>query len=207
MEQVRDDFAAAARRADLAGFDLVELHFAHGYLLSTFLSPLTNRRTDAWGGSLENRMRFPLEIVAAVRAILDKPISVRISATEWAPGGLTDEDRVAIAKALAAAGADIVDVSAGGVVPWQKPVYGRMFQLPFSDLIRNEAGIPTITVGNVQDVDQANTIVAAGRADLVALARAHLADPYLALHGAARYDADVAWPVQYLAAKPSRRKG
>lgn len=203
------DFVAAARRAEAAGFDLLELHFAHGYLVNTFYSPLSNHRTDAYGGSRENRMRLPLEIVRAVRAVwpADKPLSCRISATEWAPGGLDDDDRVWIARALHTAGVDVIDVSAGGVVPHQKPVYGRMFQVPFSDLIRNVAGVPTITVGNVQDVDQVNTLLAAGRADLVAMARAHLADPYTALHAATRYEVDVPWPKQYLAAKPARRKG
>jgi len=210
MDRLRDAFVHSARLARDAGFDVLELHFAHGYLLSTFLSALTNVRTDEWGGPrLENRLRYPCEIVRAVREAWsdDKPLFVRISATEWAPGGLDDADRVTLARALVEAGADLLDVSAGGVVPNQQPVYGRMFQVPFSDVIRNEGGVPTMTVGNVQDVDQVNTILAAGRADLVAMARAHLADPYVGLHASAKYGVDVPWPRQYLAVKPALRKG
>lgn len=210
LDRLRDAFVAAARRADAAGFDVLEVHAAHGYLLSSFVSALSNHRADEYGGTLENRLRWPLEVVRAVRAAWPaaKPLFVRISATEWAPGGLDDADRIAIGRALADAGVDVVDCSAGGVVPEQQPVYGRMFQVPFADLLRNEAGVRTMTVGNVQDVDQANTILAAGRADLVALARAHLADPYVALRAAARYDLDeVPWPRQYRAARPGRRKG
>lgn len=210
LDRVRADFVRAAGLAERAGFDVLELHAAHGYLLSSFVSALSNHREDRYGGPLSNRIRFPLEVVRAVRDAwpAHKPLFVRISATEWAPGGLTDEDRLVFARALRDAGVDLVDVSAGGVVPHQRPVYGRMFQVPFADLIRNEAGVPTMTVGNVQDVDQANTILAAGRADLVAMARAHLADPYVAMHAAARYDlADVPWPKQYRAARPSVRKG
>jgi anthraniloyl-CoA monooxygenase len=183
---------------------------AHGYLLSTFLSALSNHRTDGYGGDIHGRLRFPLEVLAAVRAVwpAHKPLSVRLSTTEWAPGGLTDAERVVIAKALAAGGADIVDCSAGGVVSWQKPVYGRMFQLPFADQIRNESGVPTMTVGNIQDVDQCNTILASRKADLCVIARGHLADPYLTLHAAEKYGFDdQAWPNQYLAVKPRRRKG
>jgi len=209
MERVREEFVAAARRAAAAGFDLLELHMAHGYLLNTFLSALTNRRNDDWGGSLENRLRFPLEVAAAVRAAwpAERPLAARISATEWAPGGLDDADRVAVARALSAAGVDIIDCSAGGVVPEQRPIYGRMFQVPFSDQLRNEAGVLTIAVGNIQTADQANTILAAGRADLVALARGHLADPYFTLHAATASGFAAPWPVQYLAAAPRRRKG
>ncbi len=209
MERVREDFVRASVRADEAGFDLVELHLAHGYLLNTFVSALTNHRRDRWGGDLEGRLRFPLEVVRAVRAAwpAHKPLSVRISATEWAEGGHTDDDRVAIARALVEAGADVIDCSAGGVVPWQQPVYGRMYLVRFAELIRNAVGVPVIAVGNVQDMDQVNTIVAAGRADLVALARAHLADPVLTQRAAAHYGVDVPWPSQYLAARPSRRKG
>jgi anthraniloyl-CoA monooxygenase len=210
LAAVRADFARAATLADEAGFDLLELHMAHGYLLSTFISALSNHRTDRYGGPIEGRMRFPVEVLAAVRQVwpAHKPVSVRVSTTEWAPGGLTDAERVVIARMLAEAGADIVDCSAGGVVPHQKPVYGRMFQVPFSDQIRNEAGVPTMAVGNIVDADQCNTILAARRADLCVLARAHLADPYLTLHAAEKYGYDAqVWPNQYLAAKPRRRKG
>jgi|GEM_PF-3198 len=209
INKLRADFTAAARRAHAAGFDWLELHCAHGYLLSSFISALTNKRTDEYGGTLVNRMRLPLEILRDVRSVWPdaKPISVRISTTEWAEGGLSDADRVYIAQALIENGADIIDCSAGGVVPQQNPVYGRMFQVPFSDQIRNEAGVPTMAVGNIQNADQCNTILAAGRADLCMLARAHLANPYLALHAAEHYDVDAHWPNQYLAAKPRRRKG
>ncbi|CAG0955094.1 anthraniloyl-CoA monooxygenase [Planctomycetaceae bacterium] len=209
IAQLRADFTAAAKRALAAGFDWLELHCAHGYLLNSFISALSNKRNDEYGGTLENRMRLPLEILRDVRAVwpADKPISVRLSTTEWAEGGLSDADRVYIARALVGNGADIIDCSAGGVVPHQKPVYGRMFQVPFSDQIRNEGHVPTMAVGNIQNADQCNTILAAGRADLCMLARAHLANPYLALHAAEHYDVDVHWPNQYLAAKPRRRKG
>ena len=209
MSAITEDFVAAARRADAVGFDLLELHAAHGYLLNTFLSSVTNRRTDGWGGSLENRLRFPLQVITAVRAVWpeEKPLSVRISATEWVDHGMTDADRLVIARAFARGGVDLVDCSAGGVVPEQKPVYGRMFQVPFSDQIRNEAGISTMAVGNITTADQANTILAAGRADLVALARGHLADPYFSLHAATASGFQAPWPVQYLAAAPRRRKG
>ena len=209
MVQVCADFVAAAARAASVGFDILELHFAHGYLLNTFLSALTNRREDEWGGSLENRMRFPLEVVAAVRAVwpADRPLAVRISATEWAPGGMTDAERTVLVRALGAAGVDLVDCSAGGVVAEQRPVYGRMFQVPFADQVRNEGGIRSMAVGNIQTADQANTILAAGRADLVALARGHLADPYFGLHAAAASGFGAPWPLQYQAAAPRIRKG
>ncbi|MCB9931841.1 MAG: bifunctional salicylyl-CoA 5-hydroxylase/oxidoreductase [Planctomycetes bacterium] len=205
MDAVKAQFVQSAKWADEAGFDMIELHYAHGYLMSTFISPLTNKRTDGYGGSLEARMRYPLECFKAVRAAWPegKPISVRISATEWHEDGLTDADRVEIARMFKDAGLDIIDVSAGQVVHDQQPVYGRMFQTPFSDLIRNEAHIATMTVGNVQTVDQANTILLAGRADLVVMARPHLFDPYMMIHAAADYDYDLQyWPPQYLAAKP-----
>ena len=209
MDRVRFQFVRAALMAHAAGFDMLELHMAHGYLLASFISPLANLREDEYGGAVENRMRLPLEVFDAVRAAWpeDKPISVRISATDWAEGGTSGADRVAIGRLLKAHGCDIVDVSAGSTVPDQRPVYGRMFQVPFSEEIRLEAGIPTMTVGNIQDADQANTILAAGRADLVVLARGHLADPYFTLHAAAAYSVDVPWPVQYLAARPVSRKG
>jgi anthraniloyl-CoA monooxygenase len=207
MDRVTAEFVRAAGRAHEAGFDLLELHFAHGYLLATFLSPLANVRTDEYGGTIENRLRFPLEVLRAVRAEwpAEKPLSVRISATDWREGGLDSADRVAAARAFKAAGCDVIDVSAGQTVSDQAPVYGRMYQVPFSEEIRNEAGIPTMTVGNIQDADQCNTILAAGRADLCVLARPHLADPYFMLHAAARYGVDEQyWPPQYWAARPRR---
>jgi anthraniloyl-CoA monooxygenase len=210
MELVARQFASAARLADAAGFDVIELHMAHGYLLATFISPLTNQRHDAFGGGVENRMRFPLAVLGAVRAVwpAEKPISVRISGTDWKAGGLSSADRVALARLLKESGCDVIAVSGGQTVSDQRPLYGRMYQVPFSEEIRLEAGIPTMTVGNVQDADQCNTILAGGRADLCVLARAHLADPYLTLHAAAAYGYDEQpWPPQYLAAKPARRKG
>ena len=199
MDQVRDDFVAAARRAHRAGFDMVELHCAHGYLLASFISPLTNHRTDEFGGSLDNRLRFPLEVFDAVRAVwpTEKPISVRISATDWMEGGITGDDAVAIARAFALHGCDLIDVSTGQTHPDEAPIYGRMFQTPFSDQIRNECCIATMCVGNITTADQVNTILAAGRADLVALARAHLGDPYFTLRAAAQYGVPIAAPPQY----------
>jgi anthraniloyl-CoA monooxygenase len=199
MDLVLADFVRAARMADVAGFDLVELHLAHGYLLASFISPLTNRRADRYGGSLTNRMRFPLEVVSAVRAAwpAGKPLSVRISAVDWAPGGMEPRDSVEVAKLAVAAGADIVDVSAGQTVPDAKPVYGRQFQTPFSDRIRQEAGVPTMTVGNISSAADVNTILAAGRADLVVLARAHLWDPYWTRHAAADLGEKLPWPKPY----------
>ncbi|HLG41812.1 MAG TPA: bifunctional salicylyl-CoA 5-hydroxylase/oxidoreductase, partial [Planctomycetota bacterium] len=199
MDRVRDDFARAARLANEAGFDILELHFAHGYLLATFISPLTNRRTDAFGGTLANRMRFPLEVFDAVRAVWppEKPISVRISATDWAPGGVEAGDAVEIAKLLNAHRCDIIDVSAGQTVPDAKPVYGRQFQTPFADRIRHEAGIPTMAVGNISSYEDINTILAAGRADLCVLARAHLWDPYFTRHAAYVQGYELEWPPPY----------
>ena len=198
MNKVRDDFARAARMAEQAGFDMLELHMAHGYLLSSFISPLTNRRADGYGGSLENRMRFPLEVLDAVRAAWpdDKPLACRVSATDWVEdGGLTGDDAVAVARLLHAHGCDIIDVSAGQTTTKAEPIYGRMFQVPFSDQIRQETSIPTIAVGNITTPDQVNTIIAAGRADLCALARPHLTDPHFTLRAAARYGyADQRWP-------------
>jgi anthraniloyl-CoA monooxygenase len=203
MERVRDDFARAARMSAEAGFDILELHFAHGYLLATFISPLTNLRGDEFGGPLENRMRFPLEVFDAVRASWpeDKPVSVRISAADWAPGGTEIEDAIAIARLLKAHGCDIVDVSAGQTVPHQRPVYGRQFQTPFSERIRREAGIPTMAVGNIVSYEDVNTILAAGRADLCVLARAHLWDPYFTRHAAYAQGHELAWPRQYSSLK------
>ncbi|WP_232379550.1 bifunctional salicylyl-CoA 5-hydroxylase/oxidoreductase [Polyangium fumosum] len=200
MDRVKADFVTATKMADEAGFDLVEVHMAHGYLLASFLSPITNRRTDAYGGSIENRMRFPLEIFDAVRAAWpkDKPTSVRISATDWAPGGITPEDVIRLAAALREHGVDIVDVSAGQTDPSSRPVYGRLFQTPFSELVRLEAKVPTMTVGNIQSYADVNSIIAAGRADLCVLARAHLFDPYWTRHAAAEQGYVMPWPNQYV---------
>ncbi len=199
MARVTAEFVAATERAVRCGFDMLELHCAHGYLLASFLSPLTNTRADAYGGSLENRLRFPLKVFAAMRAAwpAGKPMSVRISATDWAEGGLTEEDSIAIARAFAEAGVDLVDVSTGQTSPKSRPVYGRMFQTSFSDAIRNEAEVKTMCVGNITSADQMNTILAAGRADLVALGRPHLADPSFMLKAAAWYGVDIHQPPQY----------
>ncbi len=200
LERILGDFVAAARRAAEAGFDWLELQAGHGFLLSSFISPLTNRRTDAYGGPLENRLRFPLEVVAAVRAVWPQhlPLSVRISATDWAEGGTTVDEAVEIARRLKQAGADLVDASSGEVTPEQKPVYGRMFQAPFADRIRNEAQVPTIAVGAITEADQVNGIVASGRADLCALSRPHLAHPAWLLDQSARHGwRDVQWPAAY----------
>ena len=204
MDKVRDDFVRATRLAIECGFDMVELHCAHGYLLSSFITPLANRRRDEYGGSLGNRLRFPLEVFQAMRAVWpqESPMSVRISATDWVEGGVSGDDAVPIARAFVAAGADIIHVSTGQTSPDAKPVYGRMWQTPFSDRIRNEARIPTIAVGNVTEADQVNSIIAAGRADLVALARPHLADPAWTLHAAAELGyTDQWWPWQYRSGK------
>jgi len=205
MDKLHDDFVQAAIWADEAGFDMLEIHMAHGYLLSSFISPVSNIRTDDYGGGLENRMRLPLEIFDAVRAVWpdEKPISARISATDWVgDDGVTGDDAVEIAKLLKAHGCDIVDVSAGQTTPDAKPVYGRMFQTMFSDQVRNEADLPTMAVGNITSPDQINTILAAGRADLVALARPHLTDPHFTLRAAAHYGYNAQhWPNQYLAGK------
>ncbi len=199
MARVTGEFVAATERGARTGFDMLELHCAHGYLLASFLSPLTNRRTDEYGGSLENRMRFPLQVFAAMREAwpAHKPMSVRISATDWAEGGLTPEDSVAIAAAFREAGVDLVDVSTGQTVQEARPLYGRMFQTPFSDEIRNEAHVATMCVGNITTPDQVNTILAAGRADLVALGRPHLVDPFFTMKAAAWYGAPLACPPQY----------
>jgi anthraniloyl-CoA monooxygenase len=199
MDQVTSEFVRAARMAESAGFDMLELHMAHGYLLASFISPLTNVRQDAYGGPLEHRMRYPLEVLDAVRAAwpAGKPISVKISAMDWAPGGTTGDDAVRIAAMLGAHGCDIVTVSTGQTVPDQKPVYGRLYQTPFSDRIRHEAGVPTMTVGNLSTYADANSILAAGRADLCVLARGHLYDPYWTRHAAREQGYDLPWPPQY----------
>lgn len=206
MDAIRDEFAAAAAMADRAGFDMIELHAAHGYLVSSFITPVSNRRTDAYGGSLENRMRWPLEVFAAMRAVWPetKPMSVRISANDWVGAdGVTPRDAVEIARAFWEAGADLIDVSAGQTTPDAQPVYGRMFQTPFSDRIRNEAGIRTMAVGNIYEADHANSILMAGRADLVAVGRPHMADPYWTLREGAKIGDRIApdWPVPYLAGR------
>ena len=200
MDEIREEFVAAARRGLRAGFDMLELHCAHGYLLASFISPLTNHRRDEFGGSLENRLRFPLEVFEAMRAVWprEKPMSVRISATDWMEGGITGDDAVEIARAFDRAGCDLIDVSSGQTVPEARPTYGRMFQTPLSDQIRNDAGMATMCVGNITNADQVNSILAAGRADLVALGRPHLADPYFTLHAAAQYGVkSLPGPVQY----------
>jgi anthraniloyl-CoA monooxygenase len=204
ITQITAQFVTAAQLGLQAGFDMIELHMAHGYLLASFLSPLTNHRTDRYGGTVENRLRFPLQVVRAVRAVMPAgmPLSVRISASDWAQGGLCDEDLIAIAQGLHAAGADLLDVSTGQTVPWQKPVYGRMYQTPFSDFIRNTLRIPTIAVGNIYEPDHVNSIVASGRADLCAVARPHLANPSWTLQAAAQLQhAEQWWPQQYLPGK------
>jgi anthraniloyl-CoA monooxygenase len=204
MREIEAQFVRATQFAAEAGFDWLELHCAHGYLLSGFLSPLTNFREDAYGGSLANRLRYPLEVFRAMRAVwpADKPMSVRISAHDWVDGGMTPDDAVEIARAFKAAGADLIDVSSGQVSKDEKPVYGRMFQTPFSDRVRNEAGIATIAVGAISEADHVNSIIAAGRADLCAIARPHLANPAWTLNEAARIGYfDIEWPRQYRAAK------
>ena len=204
MDRVRDDFVRAANEAAAIGFDWLELHCAHGYLLSAFLCPLTNLRTDEYGGSRENRLRFPLEVAAALRAAwpADRPMSVRISAHDWAPGGNTVDDAVAMSRAFRAVGVDLIDVSSGQTTRNARPAYGRMYQTPFSDRIRNEVGIATIAVGAIFEPDHVNSIIAAGRADLCALARPHLADPNWTLHAAAALGHTQApWPRPYLAGK------
>lgn len=201
MDQIRDEFVEATRMADRANFDMVELHAAHGYLISSFISPLSNQRDDEYGGSLENRMRYPLEVFKAMRDAWpeEKPMAVRISANDWVDeDGVTPEEAVEIARMFSDAGADIIDVSAGQTSKQAKPVYGRMFQTPFSDRIRNDGGIKTMAVGNIFEADHVNSILMAGRADLVCLARPHLADPYWTLHAAASIgDRHADWPLPY----------
>lgn len=205
MDRVRDEFVAAARMAERAGFDMLEVHAAHGYLLSSFITPLTNRRDDEYGGSLANRMRYPLEVIRAVRQAwpAHKPLSVRISANDWVGDeGVTPDEAVEIARLLQASEVDIVDVSAGQTSTRARPVYGRMFQTPFSDRIRNETGMATMAVGNIYQADHVNSILMAGRADLVCLARPHLADPYWTLHAAAGIqDRECDWPAPYRAGR------
>jgi anthraniloyl-CoA monooxygenase len=210
MDRVRDEFVAATRRAAAAGFDWLELHCAHGYLLSSFISPLTNRRDDEYGGPLAGRLRYPLEVFAAMRAAWpqQRPMSVRISAHDWVDGGITPADAVEIARAFKAAGADMIDCSSGQVSVEQKPLYGRMYQTPFADRIRNEAGIATIAVGAISEADHVNSIIAAGRADLCAIARPHLANPAWTLIEAAKIGfTAIDWPPQYRAGKSQLEAG
>jgi anthraniloyl-CoA monooxygenase len=202
LDRIREAFAAGARMADRAGFDMIELHMAHGYLLSSFISPLSNRRSDRYGGTLANRMRFPLEVLEAVRAAWPdaKPISVRISAFDWAPGGTTIEEAIEIARLLRQAGNDVLDVSTGGVTSHRRPMVGRLYQSGFSDRIRNALGIATMTVGGVASWSDANSLIAAGRADLCLMARGALIDPYFVRHAAHAQGYDIAWPAQYIRA-------
>lgn len=204
MDLIRAQFVDAARRGNAAGFDMLELHCAHGYLLSSFVTPLRNHRSDEYGGSLENRLRYPLEVFRTLRDAWpqQKPMSVRISATDWVEGGITGDDAVQIARAFKSAGADLIDVSTGQTSPDARPAYGRLFQTPYADRIRNEAGIATMAVGSITDASQVNEILAAGRADLVALGRPHLTDPAWTLHAAAELGYEEQWwPVQYLPGK------
>ena len=210
MDRVLEAFVAATKMSDAAGFDLIELHCAHGYLLSSFLSPLSNHRQDDYGGSLENRLRFPLEVAQAVREAWpsEKPLSARLSASDWMEdgSGTTPEEAVAISRRLHAAGCDLIDVSSAGNSPESDVVYGRMYQVPFAEKIRYEAGVPVAAVGALLGSDHANTVLAAGRADLAVMARPHLRDAYLTLHAAEKYDfPDQAWPGPYLAGRPARK--
>jgi anthraniloyl-CoA monooxygenase len=212
MDGIAGQFTAAARAADRCGFDLLELHCAHGYLLSSFISPVTNQRADGYGGSLANRLRYPLEVFGAMRAEwpADKPMTVRISATDWCPGGITGADAVEIARAFAAAGADAIDVSTGQVTPDEEPAFGRSYQTPFADAIRNQAGIATIAVGVISSYDDVNSIILAGRADLCALGRAHLYDPNWTLHAAAEQGyagPAAAWPAPWQAGSKAPQTG
>jgi anthraniloyl-CoA monooxygenase len=199
MDRTVADYVGAAELAEAAGFDWLELHCAHGYLLASFVSPVTNVRTDEYGGPLENRLRYPLEVFRAVRETWpeERPMSVRVSAVDWVPGGMDSEEAVRVARAFREAGADLIDVSAGQTVPEQQPLYGRLFQTPFSDRIRHEAEVPTMAVGNISSFTDVNTILAAGRADLCLMARAHLWDPYWTRHAAYELDHRLPWPPQY----------
>jgi anthraniloyl-CoA monooxygenase len=204
MDAVKSDFVRAATLGAAAGFDMLELHMAHGYLLASFLSPLTNVRSDEYGGAVENRLRYPLQVLRAVRAAwpAERPLSVRLSACDWAEGGLSESDVIAIARAMASAGADILDISSGQTIATQRPIYGRMWQTPLADMVRNLAGVPTIAVGNIFEADHVNSIIAAGRADLCAIARPHLAHPSWTLaEAAAQGFTDQWWPEPYRSAK------
>jgi anthraniloyl-CoA monooxygenase len=212
MDEIRDQFVDATRRGAEAGFDLVELHCAHGYLLSSFLSPVTNRRTDEYGGPVENRLRFPLEVFRAMREVwpAERPMTVRVSATDWVEGGITLEDTLAIAEAFEAAGADAIDVSTGQVTAEERPAFGRSYQTPFADAIRNRVGIPTIAVGVISSYDDVNSILLAGRADLCALGRVHLYDPSWTLHAAVEQEYDgpgATWPLPWRAGRRKPQGG
>ena len=212
LAQVKAEFVDAARRADAAGFDLLELHCAHGYLLSSFISPLTNERQDEYGGSLENRLRYPLEVFDAMRGVwpAHKPLTARISATDWVEGGIDVDDAVQIAQAFQDAGAAAIDVSTGQVTPDEAPAFGRSYQTPFADAIRNRVGIPTIAVGIISSWDDVNSIVLAGRADLCAVGRAHLYDPSWTLHAAVEQDYDgpgAQWPMPWRAGRRKPQTG
>jgi anthraniloyl-CoA monooxygenase len=204
MDGIVADFVTATRNVEGAGFDMIEVHLAHGYLLSSFISPVTNQRSDEFGGDIEARMAFPLRVLTAVRQAWPdhKPVSVRISATDWAEGGLTEEDMLAVAIMLKRAGVAVINVSTGQVTKDEEPMYGRMFQAPFSDQIRNEVGIPTIVAGNITTADQANTLIAAGRTDIVAFGRPIMNEPHFVLSAAARYgNKGQYWAPQYMSGK------
>ncbi|MGE0326463.1 MAG: bifunctional salicylyl-CoA 5-hydroxylase/oxidoreductase [Polyangiaceae bacterium] len=206
MDRTLNDYVAAAKRALEADFDLLEIHLAHGYLLASFVSPLLNRREDAYGGSVEGRMRYPLEVIDAVRDVWPKerPLSVRISACDWHEGGITPDDVVAMGKSLREHGVDIIDVSTGQTVATQRPEYGRLYQTPFSELVRLTSGLPTMAVGNISSFSDANSIIAGGRADVCLLARGHLFDPYWTQHAAQAQGVQLPWPSQYLAVQRFR---
>jgi anthraniloyl-CoA monooxygenase len=212
MDVIRDEFVESARRGAEAGFDLLELHCAHGYLLSAFLSPVTNRRLDDYGGSILNRLRYPLEVFAAMREVwpASLPMTVRISATDWVDGGQTLDDAIAIAEAFAKAGAAAIDVSTGQVTSTERPAFGRSYQTPYADAIRNRVDIPTITVGVISSYDDVNSILMAGRADLCALGRVHLYDPSWTLHAAVEQDYDgpgAVWPMPWRAGRRKPQGG
>jgi anthraniloyl-CoA monooxygenase len=212
MDAIRDEFVAAARRGADAGFDLLELHCAHGYLLSGFLSPYSNRRTDEYGGPVANRLRFPLEVFTAIREVwpADRPMTVRISATDWVEDGMSLEDTLAVAEAFVAAGAAAIDVSTGQVTATERPAFGRSYQTPFADAIRNRLGVPTIAVGVISSYDDVNSILLAGRADLCALGRAHLYDPNWTLHAAVEQEYDgpgAPWPMPWRAGRRKPQTG
>jgi anthraniloyl-CoA monooxygenase len=214
LAEIRNQFVAAGRRAAEAGFDLLELHCAHGYLLSSFLSPLTNQRTDLYGGSAAGRLRYPLEVFDALRAVwpADRPMSVRISATDWAPGGIEVGDAIEIARAFAAHGVDAVDVSTGQVVSDERPAFGRSYQVPYADAIRNALAaefpeVAVVAVGAISSYDDVNSLLLAGRADLCALGRTHLYDPQWTLHAAAEQDHPLAWPLPFAAGRRRPQTG